>query len=271
MGYRPSKTALVISLVFSCLVVTGIPASSAAQDNGHLADYAGQWVCKYEGRNLIVLVLNYANGHLSGVMAMPRHFQMAQGGDISHISSEVGEESVTRASVVGHHLEFITHRNNDENRFSMRLIDHDHVSVGLIGIPLSPWKLLRVSKSEKATVATNWPQEGPRNVSTEIAELQGRLKQMYDEDQAARLAQPISDSKIDQIDRKNYPELLRIYQHYGLPHISAVGPDAAGEFWLLVQHQDGHVNLQKQVLQDMKRAADESEASKQTTPICMIG
>lgn len=263
MSHLPSKlhkNTFSFPLALFCFVLATLPGS--AKGKQRLADYTGQWVYKYEGRNLIVLNLKYKDGRLSGVMAMPKHFQMAQGGDISHISSEVGEESVTQASIVGRHLEFITHRNNDENLFSMRMIDHDHASVGLVDIPLRPWTLRRISESGKATVATDWPQQGPKNVTKEIAALQTELKRMCDEDQAARLAKPISDSKIDQIDRKNYPELLHIYQHYGLPHISQVGPDAAGEFWLLVQHQDGHVNFQNQVLQDMKRAADKGEASK---------
>lgn len=255
------KAALVTTLVFFCSCLPFFSKRSTAQTL-RLRDYAGQWVCKYEGRNLIVLTLQYANDHLSGTMAMPKHFQMDQGGEITHISSEVGEEDVHRASVLGDHLEFVTQRNNDENRFSMRLTDYDHGSLALIGIPLQPWTIVRAGKSEKAAVATDWPQQGPKIVTKEIAALQAQLKRMYDQDQAARLAEPLSDSRVDQIDKENYPQLLRIYQKYGLPHISVVGPDAAGEFWLLVQHQDSHLDFQKRVLLDIKRAADQGEASK---------
>jgi hypothetical protein len=257
----PRKAALVATLVFSCLAFVPFSKPSTAQ-TPRLSDYAGQWVCKYRGRNLIVLILQYANGHLSGTMAMPKHFQMDQGGEITHISSEVGEEDVHRASLLGDHLELLVERNGDQNRMLMRLINHDQASLGLIGIPLQPWTLARVSESEKAAVATDWPQQGPKTVTKEIAALQTQIKRMYDEDQAARLAEPISNSKIDQVDKKNYPVLLHIYQKYGLPRISVVGPDTAGEFWLLVQHQDSHLDFQKQVLLDVKRAAEQGEASK---------
>jgi hypothetical protein len=257
----PCKAVLLATLIFSCPAFALFLGLSAAQ-TPRLRDYAGQWICKYEDRNLIVLNLQYANGHLSGTMAMPKHFQMQQGGEITHISSEVGEEVVDRASITGDHLEFVTKRNNDENRFAMQLISSDRASLGLIGIPLQPWELARVIASEKAAVATDWPQQGPRTVTKDIAELQARLKRMCDQDQAVRLAEPLSDSRINQIDTENYPELLRIYQKYGLPRISVVGPDAAGEFWLLVQHQDSHLDFQKKVLQDMKRAVEQGEASK---------
>lgn len=234
-----------------------------AQNGPSLEDYAGRWAFKYERRNFIVLTLRFADGHLTGIMAMPKHFQMSQGGDITHISSEVGEETVSQASISGGHLEFITHRDNDVNRFSMSFVDSQHASLELIGIPLAPWKLERVGTSEKVAVATDWPEEGPKNVTPEIAALQSEIRQMVAEDQAARIAQTqISDSKVAQVDAKNYPALLRIYQKFGLPHISVVGEDAASEFWLLVQHQDTHLDFQKRVLRDMKRAADEGEASK---------
>jgi hypothetical protein len=262
------KAAFVAALIFSCLAFALFPTPSTAQTPG-LRGYAGQWVCKYENRNLIVLTLQYANGRLAGVMSMPKHFQMEQGGEISHISSEVGVEEVEKASIVGGHLEFVTKRNNDENQFSMRLIGSDRASLGLIGIPLQPWELARVIASEKAVVATDWPQQGPRTVTKDIAALQAQLKRMYDQDQAVRLAEPLSDlrmnqtnEQINQIDKRNYPQLLRIYQKYGLPRISVVGSDAAGEFWLLVQHQDSHLDFQKQVLQDMKGAVEQGEASK---------
>jgi hypothetical protein len=264
----PCKAAFVAALIFSCLAFALLPKRSAAQVP-RMTDYAGQWLFKYEGRNLIVLNLKYANGRLAGVMSMPKHFQMEQGGEISHISSEVGVEEVEKASIVGDHLEFVTKRNNDENQFAMRLISSGHASLGLIGIPLQPWKVTRVMTSEKAVVATDWPQQGPRTATKDIAALQTQLKRMYDQDQAVRLAEPPSDSQmnqideqINQIDKRNYPQLLRIYQKYGLPRISVVGPDAAGEFWLLVQHQDSHLDFQKQVLQDMKGAVEQGEASK---------
>jgi len=226
--------------------------------------YAGEWVFKYVGKNFMVLNLKFVKGHYTGVMTMPKHFQMGQGGSITGITPSLDTESVASATITKGHLQITTRSKDgkDENQFLMTLVDDDHATLGIVGIPLAPWKLVRVSDSDEATVATDWPADGPRIVSPEISALQLKLKEMADEDQAVRKAKPISDSRVKQMDDRHYPELVRILGKYGWPAISLVGKEAAGEYWLLVQHQDDHLEFQKRVLALTRRATDTGEASK---------
>jgi hypothetical protein len=245
-----------ICLIASAAIFAPVSTSQGSQD------YVGKWVCKYEGKNLIVLTLKFAGGRYTGAMAMPKKFEMGQGGSFTKISSEVGEEKVVSAKITAGHLLFTTKDADDENQFSMARVDRDHATLALVGMPLAPWKLARVGDSDDATVATDWPADAPKTVSPEITALQAKLKQMAEEDQGARKAESISDFEVDKVDAKNYPEIERIFSEYGWPAISVVGKEAAGEFWLLVQHQDDHLEFQQRVLKAMEHAADAGEASK---------
>ncbi len=245
----------------ACLIVFAAILTPVSISQG-LQDYAGKWIFKYSEKNFIVLTLKFEGGHYTGAMAMPKKFEMGQGGSFTKISPEVGEEKVVSARISAGHLLFTTKDANDENQFSMKLVDHDHATLGLVGMPLAPWKLIRVNDSEEVTVATDWPPDAPKTVSPEIAALQAKLKQMAKEDQAVRKAESMSEPEVDKVDANNYPELERIFGKYGWPAISVVGKEAAGEFWLLVQHQDDHLEFQQRVLKAMEHAADAGEASK---------
>ena len=118
----------------------------------------------------------------------------------------------------------------------------------------------RANASDDISLATDWSQRGPKNPSKEITDLQAHLKQMVDEDQAARLK---NDSEaMQKVDAQNYPEIVRIYDRYGWPFISLVGEEAASNYWLLVQHADVHKDFQAKMLSELKRASDEKDASK---------
>ena len=92
------------------------------------------------------------------------------------------------------------------------------------------------SLSEDVRLATDWYDQRPR--SGRIAALQAQLKRMADEDQSVRTAVPVSEARMREVDRANLPQLLQIHRNFGWPKRSVVGKEAAGRFWLLVQHQD---------------------------------
>jgi hypothetical protein len=247
---------VAVFLIVSASVLASVGFSQSSQD------YTGKWIFKYAGKNFIVLTLNFEEGHYTGAMAMPKKFEMGQGGTFTNISPKVGEEKIVSAKIAAGHLLFTTKDANDENQLSMALIDHDHATLELVGVPLAPWKLERAGDSDAVAVATDWPPDAPKTVSPEIAALQAKLKQMAKEDQGVRKAESMSDSEVDKVDAKNYPELELIFTKYGWLAISVVGKEAAGEFWLLVQHQDDHLEFQQRVLKSMEHAADAGEASK---------
>jgi hypothetical protein len=257
----PARQGIHLGVSAACIVTfAAILATVGCSSTPN--PYAGKWVFKYSGRNFVVLNLKYADGHYSGSMAMPKNFQPGPDGSFSEIASVVGEEKFATAEIAEGHLKFTTKDANDENPFSMTLVDRDHATLEFIGIPMTPFKLVRVSDSENIAVATDWPTGEPTNVTPEIAALQAKLKQMTDEDQAARTAEHMSERKMEQVDAKNYPEVEIIYKKYGWTPISVFGKKASSAYWLLVQHQDSHLDLQQGVLKAMQAAVETGEASK---------
>lgn len=75
-----------------------------------------------------------------------------------------------------------------------------------------------------------------------------------------------------EVDRANLPQLLQIHRKFGWLKRSVVGKEAAGRFWLLVQHQD--LSLQRKVLPEMQRAVAAGEGKPQhwgTQTSCVNG
>ena len=133
-------------------------------------------------------------------------------------------------------------------RATLLLLDPDY--------PFPGAKLERASEPG-VTVADSWPVP---TYSPEIRDLQERLKQMLKVDQAVRTGDSISFEKMAAADAAHRSEVLRIHEKYGWPAISLVGKEASSNYWLLVQHQD--LELQRQLLPDLERAANLGEASK---------
>jgi hypothetical protein len=125
-------------------------------------------------------------------------------------------------------------------------------------VPLG--QLERVNQLDEIVVANHWVEPGPKTVSKEIAALQTEINEMVDEDQTVRKTTPISWPKVEEVDQKNYPEVVRIYEKYGWPTFSLVGKEAANNYWLLVQHQ--RLEFQEKVLPALLRAVEAGEGSR---------
>jgi hypothetical protein len=248
------------ALCILCLAVS-LPAQVKATNTRAMQDYAGTWVAEVDGKNFLILTLKLVNGRLAGNLAAPEHFQMDPGGEFSHISSTHRDTPILEASLVEGDLHIKAGSASEPDEYVLRLSDSEHalfqMRIESSLIPDPTWELLRVSDSEKPTVAANWDVS---DYPKEIVALQSELDEMVKEDQAVRKEVPILESKIKQVDEKNYPELLPIYEKYKWPPISIVGRAAAHNFSLLVQHQS--LEFQRRVLPDMQRAVEAGEASK---------
>src|SRR5205085_8924645 len=130
----------------------------------------------------------------------------------------------------------------------------DHATLELADTPwmVPAMRLQRASPSQDVTVASEWP--APQ-YPAEIVEIQKQLQSMEAEDQAVRLATPISMSRMEEVDRKHRPELERIFERYGWPKRSVFGKESTHHYWLLVQHQP--LDLQQRMLPAMERAMQE--------------
>jgi hypothetical protein len=263
----PAAAAVTLLVLANSILCVAIPAIAiappAAQIGSTLPDYAGTWVRKVREQTFLVLTLKIERDQISGSLALPKSFNESQGGEVYSVSPEVNQFTVTQASVRDGHLELTTRKvrdPKDQDHYLMTLADHDHASIEPEGWSLAPWRLVRVNDSVEVSVATSWPEPGPKVISPEIAALQTKLRQMVAEDQAADTP---PYSKFDEVCEKNYPVVLHIYEKYGWPRISVVGRQAASDFWLLAVHQTRrHLEFAKRALQDMQHAVEAGEASK---------
>lgn len=67
--------------------------------------------------------------------------------------------------------------------------------------------------------------------------------------------------KVETVDSMNYLLVKNIFNLYGFPGYKLVGKTSSGNFWLLVQHSDRHLDFQQRVLSSMKQHVDSNDAS----------
>jgi hypothetical protein len=210
------------------------------------ADYAGTWVYRVEGSNLLVLTLD-ARG---GTVLRPKSFQMDSEGEVSHVSAELARLPVKWTKRAG---EFTA----GDERYVLHEVDPEHATLANAELPWMTVKLVRARPSDDLTVPTPWPQP---HYAPEILELQQQIAAMVELDQAVRLADKISHDAMEEADRHHRVAVERIFARYGWPKRSIVGREAAHRFWLLVQHQP--LELQRRILPEMEVAAQQGEASR---------
>lgn len=71
----------------------------------------------------------------------------------------------------------------------------------------------------------------------------------------------VLENTIRTTDSVNFYRLKKITDTYGFPGYTLVGEDFSDSFWNLVQHQDNHLEYQKEVLALMKIEVDKKNAS----------
>ncbi|MGH8951915.1 MAG: DUF6624 domain-containing protein [Acidimicrobiia bacterium] len=101
-------------------------------------------------------------------------------------------------------------------------------------------------------------------------ELRQELLEMMAEDQAVRtgIAQPGDDRSADElfaawdsVDAANAARMREVIDEFGWPGWSLVGEDGAEAAWVLIQHADFHLDLQKQGLALLEAAVAAGDAS----------
>ena len=73
----------------------------------------------------------------------------------------------------------------------------------------------------------------------------------------------VASNHMQQTDSLNTTELKDIFNQYGFVGYDIAGQKGSHNFWLLVQHQDKDVDFQRAVLEQMKVAAENKNASYQ--------
>ncbi|GLW09476.1 hypothetical protein Misp01_46050 [Microtetraspora sp. NBRC 13810] len=96
--------------------------------------------------------------------------------------------------------------------------------------------------------------EAPRNPA-----LRAELLKMAERDQAARRPGGSADAMAS-ADRANGERMARILDEHGWPGWALVGEDGAQAAWLLIQHADLNLPLQRRGLALMQKAVDDGDA-----------
>ncbi len=242
---------LTIACCTMCLLLGG------CMHHGRLQPYAGQWVLKSSGKNIMALNTKVQRGKIVGTLVSPQYFEEHANGEFEGISLPIMTKPVT-GRWKGDTVELTVGRKPDWDKMPMTLPDKNHALLGWTYGKVPAWKFERTATGQNIVVATDWP---VYDLSPEVVDIRQQLRTMAEEDQAARQKKWIDSKEIEQLSEKDKPELEAIYARYGWPKLSVFGAQASNDFWLLVQHQP--LLLQKRMLSPMKAEVDAGEASKE--------
>jgi hypothetical protein len=247
-----SKRDIIASVnIGRCLIAVLLLAVAGLCMAQQPSDFNGAWVLKVNGQPIFELRLAAEKGSITGSWTKPRQLTIDLDGDVASITPDQVNLPIQKAALSGGQLELTM----DGDRFLMTMEDHNRASLVAEGMPLHPWDLERAADGDNVILATHLREP---NYPQEIRALRGQLRTMVAEDQEARFA--FDEARIEAVDAKNRPEVLRIFDRYGWVTYSVAGKDAAHNFWMLVQHQT--LEIQQRLLPALEKAAHDSNASR---------
>jgi len=94
------------------------------------------------------------------------------------------------------------------------------------------------------------------------AVLRDEIDRLYRADQAVRQQKGFDPQKLARIDLQHAAPLQAILNKYGVPNYVMVGPEAAGEFVIMIQHQPAR--FRQQVLPKLKANVDMGQADPES-------
>lgn len=69
-------------------------------------------------------------------------------------------------------------------------------------------------------------------------------------------------NEINKADKRHFPLIVQIFKDNGYPSYELVGKASAHHYWLLVQHQDAHIQFQEKILEAMEELLKTDQVSK---------
>lgn len=216
--------------------------------------FNGTWSMQLAGHTFLVLNLAERGDQVSGSFESPASFHMTNA--IFSVTPGPGKEATLEGQVRDSVLHLTVHKNGDpSNSISFAMsIKGNQAQLALDGMPadatVQPWTLSRIPQGAK--VFTDW-NPGRGYTLNDSDTPNARMKTLYDEDQADRLAKPIDWSKVSMADKKrrtetralldagelhtgdDYREVAFIFQHgntsndYLLAHVLAMTAMSKGD------------------------------------------
>lgn len=231
--------------IFAILPVATI--GSAQQPS----DFDGTWVMKSNGQAILKFTITAGSGGIAGSLTAPGKFTIDQDGNVTNMGEGQRESPIQAAELKEGRLELKI--NGDALVMTLDGTDRALLKMAEMDF-MRPWRLERVSNPAAVSLASSLP---TADYPPDIQALRQQLRAMVQEDQAVRLAFDLT--RMDGIDARNRPELLRIFDRYGWVTNSLAGSDAAHDYWLLIQHQTPEI--QRRLLPALEKAAKAGDAS----------
>lgn len=183
--------------------------------NPELQPYAGRWLLKSHGKNMMLLTIKAHRETLTGTLVLPRGTENSLGEFIG-ITLPIHTRPVTGRSV-GNTVELTLGPKSDQDRTLAKLADRDHLLIAFYRGQVPDWRFERVSGTGPVQVSTDWPtyDDDPK-----IVAIRQQLQAMAQEDQAARKKPSIDPNETDALAAQDGPFLESIFKQYGWPKIS---------------------------------------------------
>lgn len=118
--------------------------------------YAGQWVLKSSGKNMMLLTTKMHWRGIKGTLVMPKYSNEDWRGEFSGVALPIETLPVT-GKWKKEKLQLITGFKGDRDRMTMRLTDDNHAVVARFHGVVPDWKFERVQPGQKVTVYAGWP------------------------------------------------------------------------------------------------------------------
>src|SRR4051812_5220991 len=204
--FRLSRFYISAAALLCCIVLTSCISRIYVQRRSTLQPYAGQWLLKYSGKNMMLLSLKVHHGQLAGTLTLPEHLTEDWNGNFIGVSLPI----ITRPAIGRwnhNHVELTLGSIPDQDKMPMRRADDHRLLVArFLGI-VPDWKFERVSPDEQAIVDSDWP----AYVSDpEVVSIRHQLRSMAEADTQAREKQTIDQNEINTLSDKSRPLLEQI-------------------------------------------------------------
>jgi hypothetical protein len=118
-----------------------------------LAEYAGAWIARFEGRVWFTVRLTHRDGQLTGMLQRARDVQFSSQGDVISMGGEQSTTSIEAAQLTGDGLLLTVNDSGAQgpDRYLMRLTSEATAEIGIVAMSVSPgmsrpkpWKLTKV-------------------------------------------------------------------------------------------------------------------------------
>jgi len=219
--------------------------------------YSGQWVLRSSGKNMMILTTAVHRNKLEGVLTQPKHFTEGPDADFIGVYSPIVTRKVSGKQTHGV-VQLSVGDPPDADHMRMKLLNPTHAALNWFHGQVPDLEFERVPQGQAAIAAHDWP---AINMGPAIVSLRERLRVATEEDQVSREKNPIDPIETDRLSTEALPLIEDIFQRYGWPKISVFGPQAADNYWLLVQHQPDPI--QERILPALEEAYEAGEARAQ--------